>query len=544
MEGPYSSGATAAFREVGLEGPTKHVAIVSVVSNQPQVRLQMEASLRTRRSAGVVGSAPSSWSLASANEREMVEANSPDAAAPSELGKSQTASSLGQGVQRATRPGGAHDWRVAQKTQTQPPRSSTFSPRAADEPWRVDGGCSKQSSMDGGFQRMVSNARWSPGGAVDGAGLAQPLSAEYPIVARSKVGAGAANLSAVVRTVRLSPGHPRRQRWSVWIERPGGAFAFERLVDGVGNLGGIHCSRPSRTERWARANASSDEGRNHSAALAQSARAAAPDGSVGRGLQPSAPPRSPGPAGSGGGVPSESAAPEERDLEISPAMGGATGPEQRADQVARTKTLRRGSIRRIPSGPQTGSKEMGDLFRSPAGWRTLGTRCGWNAPGQVCSSPMRNSRIRAHLDRERSRHERSELPRERTSRHALRAVPLRGECYRTHRSAPPPAGRSSAGGMEGRKCYPCLCLKCYPCPCPPPTLTLSLSKGRGRTFGGTVSGSRKRDPRWLRSGSPLPARSGERIKVRGSSDCIHTAISNLIFLKCNRTLSASTTSLQ
>src|SRR3989454_6110142 len=131
--------------------------------------------------------------------------------------------------------------------------------------------------MDGGFQRMVSNARWASGGAVDGAGLAQPLSAEYPIVARSKVGASAANLSAVVRTLRLSTGHPRGQRRSVWIDWPGGAFAFEHLVDGVGNLGGVHCSRPSRTERWARANASSDEGRNHSAALAQSARAATPD---------------------------------------------------------------------------------------------------------------------------------------------------------------------------------------------------------------------------------------------------------------------------
>jgi hypothetical protein len=161
MEGPYSSGATAAVREVGLEGPTKHVAIVSVVSNQPQVRLQMEASLRTRGPAGVVGSAPSSWPLASANEQAMVETNSADAAAPSELGKSQTASALAQGVQRATRAGGAHDWRVAQKAQTQSARSSTFSPRAADEPWSVDGGCSKQSSMDGGFQRMVSGIGWS-----------------------------------------------------------------------------------------------------------------------------------------------------------------------------------------------------------------------------------------------------------------------------------------------------------------------------------------------------------------------------------------------
>src|SRR6266536_6401558 len=92
---------------------------------------------------------------------------------------------------------------------------------------------------------------------------------------------------------------------------------------------------------------------------------------------------------------------------------------------------------------------------------------------------MRTCTLQPQIDRERSGHERSELPRERKSRHALRAVPLRGECYRTHRSAPPPAGRSSAGGMEGRKCYPCLCLKCYPCPCPPPTLTLSPDGGEG-----------------------------------------------------------------
>src|SRR2546428_6078966 len=80
MEGPYSSGATAAVREVGLEGPTKHVAVVSVVSNQPQVRLQMEASLRTRRSAGVVGSARAASPLASADGGEMVEAHSAGAA--------------------------------------------------------------------------------------------------------------------------------------------------------------------------------------------------------------------------------------------------------------------------------------------------------------------------------------------------------------------------------------------------------------------------------------------------------------------------------
>ncbi len=55
------------------------------------------------------------------------------------------------------------------------------------------------------------------------------------------------------------------------------------------------------------------------------------------------------------------------------------------------------------------------------------------------------------------------------------------------------------------------------------TLTLSLLGRERGTFGGTVSGSPNRDPRRVRFSSPLPARSGERIKVRGVSDCILTA---------------------
>ena len=466
MEDPYSSGATAAVREVGLEGPTKLVAVVSVVWNQSQVWLQMEAALRTGRSAGAVGSVPSSWPLASANEREMVEANSANASAASKLGQSQTASSTGPGKQRPRRSGGAHDWGMAQKDETQWPRSSRFSPWAPDESWEVDCGWSKQPGMDGGFQRMVSNARRASGRTVDGARLAQPLSAEYPSVARSSVGAGAANLPAVVSTLRLSRGHPGGQRRSVWFDWPSGAFAFERLVDGVGNQRGVHRSRPSRTERWTRANASSDEGRNRSAALAQSARAATPDGSVGTRLQPGSPSRSTGAADTGGSLPSSSPGPQERDLEISPGMGRAAGQEQRPDQVARSKTLRGGSIRRLPSRPQAGQEEMDDLFPRLGGWRTLGRRCRWNASGQVCTLQMTTSTLPSQTDGEGSKQK--NLLRERMSPHALRAVPLRGECCRTHRSAPPPAGRSSGGGTEGRKCYPCLCLKCYPCLCPQP----------------------------------------------------------------------------
>src|SRR5438445_12599292 len=54
------------------------------------------------------------------------------------------------------------------------------------------------------------------------------------------------------------------------------------------------------------------------------------------------------------------------------------------------------------------------------------------------------------------------------------------------------------------------------------TLTLSLLERERGTFCGTVSGSPNRDPRRVHSSSPLPARSGERIKVRGASDCVLT----------------------
>src|SRR5439155_18022778 len=55
------------------------------------------------------------------------------------------------------------------------------------------------------------------------------------------------------------------------------------------------------------------------------------------------------------------------------------------------------------------------------------------------------------------------------------------------------------------------------------TLTPLLLEWERGSFACTASGTANRDPRRVRSSSPLPARSGERIKVRGPSDCIITA---------------------
>ena len=68
LECSYSSGATAAVRKVGFEGPRKPVAIVSVVWHQPQEWLQMESAFRAGGAARIVESNPPSPRLAPANQ--------------------------------------------------------------------------------------------------------------------------------------------------------------------------------------------------------------------------------------------------------------------------------------------------------------------------------------------------------------------------------------------------------------------------------------------------------------------------------------------
>jgi len=444
MEDSLLCGATVGVRKVGFEGPTKHVAIVSVVPDQPKEWLQMEAAFRRRGPTGTVGSDTSSPSLASANGWEMVETNSTAASAASELGKSQIESPIGAGLCRSKSSDGPDDRTLAQTNETQSPGSAALSAWATDELGKVDGGSWKQSRMDSGFQRMVSDARRPSSGTADGAGFVQPVFAEHPIASRSKVGASAANLSAIVQRIWLSPSDSRGQRQSLWIDRPGGAFALERLVEGHGNWGGIHCSRPSRTKRRTRANASNDEGGSN---FVQPSCAATPDGSMDVYLQPCSSSRRLEPAAPGGGISSAGTAIEERSIEISTAVGNTSGQEQWPDQMARTKTLCGRSSGWISRRAQAdGREEMDSLFRHSAHRGTVGARRGWYASGQVYSWPVRRWTGPRQKDQPGST---AQDRWRRRSPHALRAVPLRGECCRTHRSAPPPVGRSPVRMLLG-----------------------------------------------------------------------------------------------
>src|SRR6185295_16674008 len=105
------------------------------------------------------GPAAASATLAATNQRKLAQKNSAIATAPSDLGKSQIASSIGQRMQRAACPCSPYHQQVAQKDEAQSWGPPSYSPWAAEEPWKVDYGGSEQPGMDGRFQRMVSHAR-------------------------------------------------------------------------------------------------------------------------------------------------------------------------------------------------------------------------------------------------------------------------------------------------------------------------------------------------------------------------------------------------
>ena len=84
----FGSGATARVCKIGVEGPSQHVAVVPDVQDQPQERLQMEASLRTGRVSGALQSETSAAPLTKANRWGVVDPNSAFAPTLCKLGES------------------------------------------------------------------------------------------------------------------------------------------------------------------------------------------------------------------------------------------------------------------------------------------------------------------------------------------------------------------------------------------------------------------------------------------------------------------------
>jgi len=384
-------GAPAEVCEVGFQGPTKHVAIVSVVRIQSQERLQMEGSIRT---GGTLRTARSDvWSrpFAAANFARVVEPDSPVAPTASELGQLEACSSIAQRISASTGPGCADDWQVAQANEVESWRPPPVLARTAAEPQSADGGYAKQSGMDGGFQRLVSDSRWPTSGTVDGAGFVQSIFADSPHVEESELETSPAGFLAPVWTAGISGCHPHGQWISLRNDWSGGAFALERLVDGFGDSSRIHRPWASRAERSARANASGVEGGDDATLFESPASAATAYRPLGKNLQPDPSAPRVGRANATTGLSSETVASAEGAVELFQPLGCAPCAKQWADQMARAQAFCGRGIHRLSSGAQKyGRREMCDLFCGSFDWRAVGVGPRWNTPSQICTTVLRS----------------------------------------------------------------------------------------------------------------------------------------------------------
>ena len=382
-------GATTAVCEVGFEGPTKHVAIVSSLWTESSEWLQMEGAIRTGRTCWTARSNLSSAPIPAANLGSMAASDPAVATETSKLGRQETCRSIEQVVSASKPSGCTHDWQVAQANEAEPPRSSAFSARSVAEPKWTDGAQAKQSGLDGRFQGLVSNSKRMPGRALDGSRFVQSLPAGSMLVGRSKLAAGSSSISAAVSAVRLSPNHPRGQWRTVRIDRASGAFALERMVDGHGSRGPIHSSGASGTEWSARTNASGVQSRNDTTLVVQCASAAAADPAMGQKLQPGSTPRGFGAAAAKGSLSTQRLVASTQDSSKKPTRNGeAPGAKQWPDQMARAQTFCGGSLRRIPCGTEVLEQdEMAGSFCRTADWGTVGIRSGWNAARSI-SAPV------------------------------------------------------------------------------------------------------------------------------------------------------------
>src|SRR5262245_6361669 len=156
----------------------------------------------------------------------MISSNSSFATTPSQLGQPQIGSALAQRLSGATGSGGANHQQVAQTDETASACAPTYSSWTERCDERIDGRTAQQSSLDGGFQRLVSHPGWPAGRAVDGTGFVQSICLEHPSAAGPAMATGTADFSGAVWALWLPDSDPSRQRASLWQHRAGGPFAL------------------------------------------------------------------------------------------------------------------------------------------------------------------------------------------------------------------------------------------------------------------------------------------------------------------------------
>jgi hypothetical protein len=341
----YIGGSSKrAFRKTGIAGPKFLCPMLPSFWYQPKNRLQVEAPVFGVGKTWFAQSATTSDN-AKTHVASVVEMHKSAPSSSPALGCPEDSATFATNAPATKGSGGAHDYPVAAALETDWPAAAAFLARPAGSATGPDRAQTFQPSLDSRFQRLVQNRRRQAGGATDRARPVQSLHSGDPVVARSAMVACAHGIRQAFCLLRQTHGDPGGQ-W-FWLDWAGRAFAVERLVDSPGYPGRIHCAGTSRTEWGTRADASGVQSRFDRSGIQHGTSPTTAERALGAHLQPSTATRSSATEDARGTLPAgpTRVLPACAQVEISQAMGGATGSEQWANPLAGTLALCRGSIR-------------------------------------------------------------------------------------------------------------------------------------------------------------------------------------------------------
>ena len=381
VENHFDYWRAAAFCKRGAQGPETCCSIVSVVWGQPSRGLQVAQAICRRGAAWIERSVATAARIAEALGTRMGETIAPGPAAAPEVGRKKDCGLLAARLSPGSEGHSSHDRSLVEPIGVGAAFAPPILARSKHRARCVDSAQTQQPSVDGGFQRVVPHTGWSPDRAVDGARFVEPICSGGSPFARSELVAGPKGFREIVSSVWVAQNHSDGQRRTLCFQGASRAVAAECLVDELGNPGRVHAAWASRRQWSTRAVPRGAQSRDDTTAIEHGPGAAATNRSMGAAIQfcPAAPGVEQPDTGKVVSAQSTRVWEQAFDYDLFGHVGSAPGSQQRADQVARAKTVHRRSFRAIRRRTEaTGTHRMGSLFRNgPVGnpsrvglWRT------------------------------------------------------------------------------------------------------------------------------------------------------------------------------
>lgn len=265
MENMLSNWGTNSVCKVGFASPRDVRGTVWPFWNQPDGWIQMEEAIYSRRSERSQRPFATSSPFAQSDQPALGEMDPTAAAATSHMGCTQNFGVVEKSVSSTGFAIGTDDCHLPENDEADE-GSATSTSGSVDKAAATDTGQASQSSLDSGLQRVVSNWQRPKDRTIDCARFVQSLWLGGSVVREPKMEAGAGDHEKFVPTLWTAGGDTRRQWNAFWLHRTSGAVAVERMVDQLGNTGGVHRPWTSRTKWRARTVSWSAQKRNDASA--------------------------------------------------------------------------------------------------------------------------------------------------------------------------------------------------------------------------------------------------------------------------------------